>query len=942
MSQVFNTTGRRRFTQGFLCAGVGLHLAASAAGAAQLDFYRDVYPILKANCISCHNKTMTKADLDMETPESMKKGGASGPGIVPGKSRDSLIVKASLHQADLEMPPANNKSGAMKLTSAEVAALKAWIDQGAKASVQQERQVVWQAPAVGVHPIYTVAMTKDGRFAACGRSGEIDVYDLATRQSAGQITDDAQKSGSAHRAMVQSLAFSPDGTRLASGSFREVKIWRQDRVAAANRKGTGAMISALSPDGTLVVGADKSGNLKVTDVAKGTVLRKISNVSKSGVRLMAVSPDAGQIAVLGLDSVLSVWNLQTGLIVSSHPVVGGVLSMIWIADGKSLAVASEDKSVRVWSVPAAGVAAEMAMLKELKGAGSTNNSIAISPAADRLVIAGDDGKVRIWSIAEAKMLKEIASTGVTGADVSPDGKQLATCGTDGVVRIWDVESGKQVVELRGNVAASRQIAALEWTVATQTLEQAYRKTEITRIEAQNKALEELLKKANEAIVEMGKLVPEKQKALKPAQDATAVAQKAVDEIIALIAKAPGGKADEALEKQLKDAQEKLAPVSMMETSAQAAVSAVETNLKDAQDEVVRITETKAKNTTTLAESKTAIETAKTTQDKATADLTAARQALTKPGQTMLSVAFSSDSQRVAAILADGTIHVWAIASGTPVEQSGGISIAGSVLRPGADGAFVALNPDGSLSTTSGNPHWVLERVLGTGKKDKGLFADRVNAVRFSPDGLMLATGGGEPSRSGDISLFDVATGKPLATWKNRHTDSVLSLDFSPDGKLLASGAADKIARVSDVITGKQVNLFEGHTAHVTGVTFRADGRVLASAGADGAVIAWDMIMGERKRKIEGWTKEVTSLQFIGASNQIVTSAGDNLVRIINDDGAEVRAISKLPDFMQSAASTATANVVIGGGEDSYLRVWDGTTGKEITAFGAKGALTKRN
>ena len=114
----------------------------------------------------------------------------------------------------------------------------------------------------------------------------------------------------------------------------------------------------------------------------------------------------------------------------------------------------------------------------------------------------------------------------------------------------------------------------------------------------------------------------------------------------------------------------------------------------------------------------------------------------------------------------------------------------------------------------------------------------------------------------------------------------------------------------------------------------ADGRLLASAGADTAVIIWDMISGERKRKIAGWAKEVTSLQFIGATNQILTSAGDNLVRIVNDDGGEVRALSKLPDFMQAAASTVTASVIVGGGQDSILRVWDGTNGKELVVFGA--------
>ena len=142
-----------------------------------------------------------------------------------------------------------------------------------------------------------------------------------------------------------------------------------------------------------------------------------------------------------------------------------------------------------------------------------------------------------------------------------------------------------------------------------------------------------------------------------------------------------------------------------------------------------------------------------------------------------------------------------------------------------------------------------------------------------------------------------------------------------------------LAYLSEVATGKPVNLFEGHTHYVMGVAFRADGRVLATAGADGTVVTWDMILGERKKKIEGWRKEVTSVQFLGATNQIVTSAGDNLVRIVTDEGAQVRAIANLPEFMQSAACCPATNAIVAGGEDSVLRVWNSADGKELVTFG---------
>ncbi|MDF1812471.1 MAG: hypothetical protein P1V20_09655 [Verrucomicrobiales bacterium] len=144
-----------------------------SASPSEPDYYEDVYPFLKTNCISCHNKTTTKAGLNMETPKLMKIGGDSGPSIIPGKSAESLLVEASEHSIDLEMPPKKNKSNAVKLTGGQLEILKRWIDQGAKDSVQKQRKVTWKPLAPGVHPIYAVTMTKDGRFAACGRSNQI-------------------------------------------------------------------------------------------------------------------------------------------------------------------------------------------------------------------------------------------------------------------------------------------------------------------------------------------------------------------------------------------------------------------------------------------------------------------------------------------------------------------------------------------------------------------------------------------------------------------------------------------------------------------------------------------------------------------------------------------------------------------------------------------------
>ncbi len=902
----------------------GWCLLASRANAGDIDFYRDVYPILKTNCIACHNKTTTKAALNMETPEAMRKGGDSGEGVIPGKGAESLIFEAAAHSGDVEMPPKGNKSGAHNLTPSELALLKTWIDQGARSSVKQARQVVWQPLPPGVHPIYSVAMTQDGRFAACGRANQVFVYDLATRRLVTRLTDlslaapgSARTMGVAHRAMVQAMALSPDGMRLASGSYREVKIWRREDPAVTTRKGDpalSAVVSALSADGKRIVSADKKGTLHVLDAASGKALRTIATGNHASITLLCLSPDATKAAVHAADGVLGIWRIADGRRIAGKESLRGVRSLAWTHDGKAICAGGEDKVVRIWTLPA-GDKAELVVSRELKGA--TGAITAVDTGTDLLIAASADGKVRGWNLPAAKLVQEFPAAGVVALGLSGDGKLLAAGRGDGVVQVWDLAAGKPVIELSGDVETSARLAALDWVVARQGLEIAFQKQEAGRLEAQNKALDELLKKTNETIATLRKDLDEKQNALRKASDAKAAARKAVA----------------ALAKPGKDAEDKLTAAELAESQALAAFKAREIHLKDAEVEARNDAAAQSRNQNAVAAAKAAAAQAKELQDKATANATETRKAAARMAQP-LAVRFSADAGAVAAASRDGSLRVWAVASGLPIGHvpGGGATLAAS-LAGCDDGGFEACSGDGSMVRLGTAPRWVLERSLG-GDSAASPFVDRVNALRFSPDGKTLAAGGGEPTRSGDVSLWDVASGRLVAEWKETHSDAVLSLDFSPDGKRLASGGADKVARVTDIASGKTVHVFEGHTRHILGLSFRADGRVLATAGADGVVVLWDTISGERTRKIEGWSKEVTSAQFIGATREILTSAGDNLVRIVDDGGRQIRALDKLPDFMQSAASAATARVIIGGGEDGLLRVWNGTTGQELAVFGA--------
>src|SRR4051812_25837633 len=141
-----------------------------------VDFDKEIYPFLKANCINCHNKTTSKAELNLETPETIAKGGESGKGIIPGKGKDSLVVRYAAHLEESNMPPKDNKVKAVDLTPEQLGLFALWIDQGAKASPKKERVIAWEPVSDSFKSIYAAALTPDGHYAACSRGAQIFVY----------------------------------------------------------------------------------------------------------------------------------------------------------------------------------------------------------------------------------------------------------------------------------------------------------------------------------------------------------------------------------------------------------------------------------------------------------------------------------------------------------------------------------------------------------------------------------------------------------------------------------------------------------------------------------------------------------------------------------------------------------------------------------------------
>jgi chemotaxis protein histidine kinase CheA len=229
--------------------------------------------------------------------------------------------------------------------------------------------------------------------------------------------------------------------------------------------------------------------------------------------------------------------------------------------------------------------------------------------------------------------------------------------------------------------------------------------------------------------------------------------------------------------------------------------------------------------------------------------------------------------------------------------------------------------------------WELAFKIGDSTKVDSPVSHRVNALAFSPDGKLLVSGSGDPSRSGELKLWSAENGRLVREIPKAHKDAVLALDFSVDGKLLASGSADRAVRLWDVQTGKLFRNLEAHANHILSVSFRGDARRVASASADNTLKTWDIQRSDVVGTFSNFTKEVNFVRYIARGMDMFVTSASPAVRILQDSGnselkgskvvfagAEARANTEGFDkFITTAAASPDGRTQIVGDATGVVR-----------------------
>ncbi|PYH90296.1 WD40 repeat-like protein [Aspergillus ellipticus CBS 707.79] len=320
-----------------------------------------------------------------------------------------------------------------------------------------------------------------------------------------------------------------------------------------------------------------------------------------------------------------------------------------------------------------------------------------------------------------------------------------------------------------------------------------------------------------------------------------------------------------------------------------------------------------------------------------------------------SVAFSPDGNRLSSASDDGTVILWDMTTGTPLQTIQNYEVKGD------DEGFGAGNMRANRGFLTGGVIKLRDAV--TGELLHEIEGDNyaVRSVAFSPDSRRLMSGGfdktinlwdiitvsfspdngqDEESRvrpascSSDstIKTWDAATKTPLKTFTD-HNGRVSSVSFSPDCRQLVSAGWDNTIRLWDAGTGELLKTLSGHNM-VRSVAFSPDGRLLASGALDCIVMLWDLRTGLPLKTFRGHNGGIYSVAFSPDGKQLASGSMDHAIRVW--DIAKVSSAKTRDGHTNYVTHLAIApdmrKVVSVAYYDTEIRIWDTTTGNLLTVL----------
>jgi WD40 repeat protein len=239
-----------------------------------------------------------------------------------------------------------------------------------------------------------------------------------------------------HQAEVGSVSFTPNGSELVSGSKDgKVVLWDvatmsfKETLFSCNGKST---VTALSPEGEKLAVVVESHEYAVILIDLATRTQKSIASQLALIPWVGFSLDGGLLAVASVDRTVRLWDVETGNLRHEFHDPFECYSAVFIPGGQLIATAGSDRWITLWDIESGS------QRRRFAGHHPGENKLACSPDGSILATGSLDGIIRLWNADSGELLDTIAahSGDIQGLAVSPDGRVLLSCSRDRTAKVW--------------------------------------------------------------------------------------------------------------------------------------------------------------------------------------------------------------------------------------------------------------------------------------------------------------------------------------------------------------------------------------------------------------------------------------------------------------------------------------------------------------------------